>query len=107
AFYGPKIDIDLEDALKRKWQCPTCQLDFNLPQRFDLTYEGGDSKKHRVVMIHRAILGSLERFFAIMLEHFKGKLPLWLSPIQVKILILADRHEEFANEVLNHMSSLN
>ncbi|MFT4261469.1 MAG: threonine--tRNA ligase [Candidatus Woesearchaeota archaeon] len=102
AFYGPKIDIDLEDALGRKWQCPTCQLDFNLPERFSLTYEGSDSKKHRPVMIHRAILGSIERFFGIMIEHYAGKFPLWISPVQVKVLTLADRHNDYATQVINY-----
>ncbi|MFT7615953.1 MAG: threonyl-tRNA synthetase [Candidatus Woesearchaeota archaeon] len=92
AFYGPKIDIDLEDALGRKWQCPTCQLDFNLPERFGCEYEGSDGQVHQAVMIHRAVLGSLERFLAMLFEHTKGKFPLWLSPVQVKILTIADRH---------------
>lgn len=103
AFYGPKIDMDIEDALGRKWQCPTCQLDFNLPQRFELTYEGEDGKKHQPVMIHRAILGSLERFFGIMTEHFTGKFPLWLSPVQVQIVTVTDRNIEFAGEVTAKM----
>ncbi len=101
AFYGPKIDIDLEDALGRKWQCPTIQLDFNLPERFDLTYEGRDGKKYRPVMIHRAVFGSLERFIGILIEHYAGKFPLWLSPVQVKILTIADRHNDAANHLLN------
>ncbi len=99
AFYGPKIDIDLEDALGRKWQCPTCQLDFNLPKRFGCTYEGADGHKHDVVLIHRAVLGSLERFFGIMVEHFAGKFPLWISPVQVRILPIADRHVVYAKEL--------
>lgn len=103
AFYGPKIDMDIEDALGRKWQCPTCQLDFNLPQRFELTYEGEDGKKHQPVMIHRAVLGSLERFFGIMTEHFSGKFPLWLSPIQVKVVTVADRHIEHAKKVVDNL----
>ncbi len=102
AFYGPKIDIDLEDALGRKWQCPTIQLDFNLPERFELTYEGSDGKKHRPVMIHRAIFGSLERFIAILIEHYAGKFPLWLSPVQVKVLTLADRHNDYANSIIKY-----
>lgn len=107
AFYGPKIDIDLEDALGRKWQCPTCQLDFNLPERFNLNFEGSDGRKQRPVMIHRAVLGSLERFYAIMIEHFAGKFPLWLSPVQVKILTLADRHNDYAVEVCNFFKQKN
>ncbi len=95
AFYGPKIDITLEDALGRKWQCPTCQLDFNLPQRFETMYVDHDGKKQYAVMIHRAVLGSLERFFGIMTEHFAGKFPLWLSPVHVKLLPIADRHVEY------------
>lgn len=99
AFYGPKIDIDLEDALGRKWQCPTCQLDFNLPNRFNCQYEGADGKKHTAVMIHRAILGSLERFIGIMLEHYAGKLPLWISPEQIRLLPIADRHVAYCKEL--------
>ena len=104
AFYGPKIDIDIEDVLGRKWQCPTVQLDFNLPERFDLTYEGSDGSKHRPVMIHRAVFGSLERFFGIMTEHFAGKFPLWLSPEQVRILTIADRHLDYANSLKEELS---
>lgn len=96
AFYGPKIDIDIEDALGRKWQCPTCQLDFNLPERFQTMYMDAESKKQPCVMIHRAVLGSLERFFGVMTEHYAGKFPLWLSPIQVRILTVADRFNEHA-----------
>lgn len=99
AFYGPKIDIDIEDVLGRKWQCPTVQLDFNLPERFDLTYESSDGIKKRPVMIHRAVFGSLERFFGILTEHFAGKFPLWLSPEQVRILTIADRHLDYANKL--------
>jgi len=99
AFYGPKIDIDMEDALGRKWQCPTCQLDFNLPQRFGTMYVDSDGKKHNAVMIHRAVLGSLERFFGIMTEHFAGKFPLWLSPVQVKLLPIADRHVGYCQDL--------
>jgi threonyl-tRNA synthetase len=104
AFYGPKIDIDIEDALGRKWQCPTCQLDFNLPQRFETMYVDSDGKKQQAVMIHRAILGSLERFFGIMTEHFAGKFPLWLSPVQVKLLPVADRHLGYCRELSAEMS---
>lgn len=103
AFYGPKIDIDMTDALGRKWQCPTCQLDFNLPARFELEYEGKDGNKHQPVMIHRAILGSLERFIGIVIEHFAGKFPLWLSPLQVKILPIADRHLDYCKEIGKHL----
>src|SRR3990167_7305264 len=99
AFYGPKIDVDLKDALNRKWQCSTIQVDFNNPERFDLTYAGSDGAKHRPVMIHRAILGSLERFFGILIEHYAGNFPLWLSPVQVIVLPIADRHLEYCQAV--------
>jgi threonyl-tRNA synthetase len=99
AFYGPKIDIHIKDALGRTWQCGTIQLDMNLPERFDLTYEGADGKKHRPIMLHRVIYGSLERFFGILTEHYAGKFPLWLSPVQVRILTIADRHNAYADKV--------
>lgn len=99
AFYGPKIDIHIKDALGRTWQCGTIQLDMALPEKFDLTYEGKDGKKHRPVMIHRVIYGSLERFFGILVEHYAGKFPLWLSPVQVKILTVADRFNDYAEKV--------
>jgi len=99
AFYGPKIDFHLKDAIGRNWQCGTIQLDFQMPEKFDLTYEGSDSKKHRPVMIHRAILGSVERFLGILVEHYAGKFPLWINPEQVRILPIADRHKKFAEEV--------
>lgn len=103
AFYGPKIDLKIKDSLDREWQCATIQLDFNLPERFDLEYEGKDGRRHRPVMIHRALLGSLERFFGVMLEHFAGKLPLWLSPVQVKILPIAEKHFDYAKTVAEEM----
>ena len=106
AFYGPKIDIDLTDALGRKWQCPTVQLDFNLPERFELEYKGEDGKAHRPVMIHRAVLGSLERFIGILIEHFAGKFPLWLSPVQVKLLPVADRHQDYCNSIKDQFSQV-
>jgi len=96
AFYGPKIDFHIKDAIGRTWQCATIQLDMSLPERFDLTYEGDDGKKHRPVMIHRTVYGSMERFMGILVEHYAGKFPLWLSPVQVKILTVADRHDEYA-----------
>ena len=99
AFYGPKIDFHIKDALKRSWQLATIQLDFQLPERFDATYIGADNSKHRVVMIHRALLGSLERFIGILVEHYAGKLPLWLAPVQIRILTVADRFEKYANEI--------
>lgn len=107
AFYGPKIDIDIEDAFGRKWQCPTCQLDFNLPERFNTEYEGSDGKKHKAVMIHRAILGSLERFIGIMIEHYGGKFPTWLSPVQTTIITVADRHEDFSKKLMQELKQNN
>jgi threonyl-tRNA synthetase len=98
-FYGPKIDIKLKDAIGRLWQGPTVQVDFNLPERFDLTYTGPDGQKHRPVMIHRAILGSLERFIGALIEHYGGAFPLWLAPVQIAILTIAERHNEYAQKV--------
>jgi threonyl-tRNA synthetase len=99
AFYGPKIDFDITDALGRKWQCATIQLDYMMPQRFNLTYVGADNAEHRPVVIHRAIFGSIERFIAILIEHFAGAFPLWLSPVQAMVLPIADRHLDFAKDV--------
>ena len=96
AFYGPKIDFHVTDALGRSWQLGTCQLDFFMPERFDLTYTGADNAEHRPVMIHRALLGSMERFAGILIEHHGGRLPLWLAPVQALVLPVADRHNEFA-----------
>ncbi len=98
AFYGPKIDVHIKDAIGRTWQCATIQLDMNLSERFDLTYEGKDGKKHRPVMIHRVIYGALERFLGILIEHYAGKFPLWINPVQVKILTIADRFNDYAKE---------
>jgi threonyl-tRNA synthetase len=98
-FYGPKIDVKIRDALGRLWQCSTCQVDFNLPERFDLAYIGEDSARHRPVMLHRTILGSMERFFGVLTEHYAGAFPMWLAPEQVAVLTVADRHHEFAREV--------
>ena len=106
AFYGPKIDFHIKDALGRKWQCATIQLDFNLPERFDATYEGKDGRKHQVVMIHRAILGSLERFIGVLIEHFSGKFPLWLSPVQVILLPITDRHVGYCAELRQKLFDL-
>jgi threonyl-tRNA synthetase len=94
AFYGPKIDIDIEDALGRRWQCPTCQLDFNLPKRFETEYMDEESQKQTAVMIHRAVLGSLERFFGILTENYAGKFPLWLSPEQVRVLTVIKLYDQ-------------
>lgn len=99
AFYGPKLDFHLEDSLGRTWQCGTIQLDFQMPQRFDLTYIGADGAKHRPVMIHRVIFGSIERFIGILIEHFAGKFPLWLAPVHVKILTITDRFAHYALEL--------
>ena len=99
AFYGPKIDFHLQDSIGRTWQCGTIQLDFQMPERFDLNYIGEDGAKHRPVMIHRVILGSVERFIAILTEHFAGAFPLWLSPVQVRVLALTDRTAEYAKNI--------
>lgn len=99
AFYGPKIDFHLEDSIGRTWQCGTIQLDFQMPQRFELEYVGEDGQKHRPIMIHRAIFGSIERFIGILIEHFAGKFPVWLAPQQVKILPITDRTLEYAEKV--------
>ncbi|KAI5660694.1 hypothetical protein M9H77_20017 [Catharanthus roseus] len=99
AFYGPKIDLKIEDALGRKWQCSTIQVDFNLPQRFDITYVDSNQEKKRPIMIHRAVLGSLERFFGVLIEHYAGDFPLWLSPIQTRILPVTDAQLEYCEKV--------
>ncbi len=98
-FYGPKIDIKIKDSLNRSWQCSTIQVDFNNPERFDVTYRGSDGKEHRPIMIHRALMGSLERFFGILIEHYAGAFPLWLSPVQVSVLTIAERHDDYAKEI--------
>ncbi len=100
AFYGPKIDFHVTDALGRSWQCGTCQLDFQMPERFDLSYVGADDDTHRPVMIHRALLGSMERFAGILIEHYAGRFPVWLAPVQAIILPVSDRHNEYADRVL-------
>ncbi|MDM8535951.1 threonine--tRNA ligase [Desulfobacterales bacterium HSG17] len=99
AFYGPKIDVHIKDALGRTWQCGTIQLDMSLPERFDLSYIGSDNEKHRPIMIHRVIYGSIERFFGILVEHFAGKFPLWLAPVQAVLLPINDELAPYANEV--------
>ena len=98
-FYGPKIDIKVKDVLRRSWQCTTIQLDFNLAERFDLHYTGEDGKLHRPFLIHRAILGSLERFFGILIEHYNGNFPVWLAPVQVILIPVADRHNDYATSL--------
>ena len=99
AFYGPKIDFHLTDSIGRTWQCGTIQLDFQMPQRFDLYYVGADSEKHRPIMLHRAVLGSIERFIGILTEHYAGAFPIWLAPVQVKLLPIADRHLDYVREL--------
>ncbi len=99
AFYGPKIDFDIKDALGRDWQCATIQLDFQMPERFNATFEGEDGSKHFPIMIHRALLGSLERFIGVLVEHYAGKLPLWLNPVQVKVLTVTDKQNVYADRV--------
>ncbi len=107
AFYGPKIDFHLEDSIGRTWQCGTIQLDFQMPEKFDLVYVGEDGAKHRPVMIHRAIFGSIERFIGILIEHFAGAFPTWLAPVQVKLLpIAADKHGDYAKKLATQLDAL-
>ncbi|NOY12456.1 MAG: threonine--tRNA ligase, partial [Deltaproteobacteria bacterium] len=103
AFYGPKIDVKLKDALDREWQCATIQCDFTLPERFDLSYIGADGEKHRPVMLHRVILGSIERFIGVLIEHYAGSFPLWLSPVQAIILNVTDNQAEYAEQVYQQL----
>lgn len=105
AFYGPKIDFHLEDSIGRTWQCGTIQLDFQLPQRFEMEYVGEDGQKHRPIMVHRVIFGSIERFIGILIEHYAGKFPVWLSPVQVKILPITDRQGEYAKRLYEEMKA--
>ena len=102
-FYGPKIDIKIKDALGRAWQCTTIQFDFNLPERFDMSYIGEDGKEHRPFMVHRALLGSLERFFGVLVEHYGGAFPVWLSPVQAMLIPIADRHVDYARSVVEKL----
>jgi threonyl-tRNA synthetase len=102
-FYGPKIDIQIEDALGRMWQCTTIQFDFNEPGRFDMTYVGEDGEEHRPYMVHRALLGSLERFFALLVEHYAGAFPVWLMPVQAMLIPIADRHNAYAEQVVDQL----
>ena len=102
-FYGPKIDIKVKDSLNRPWQCSTIQVDFNNPERFDITYRGSDGKEHRPIMIHRALMGSLERFFGVLIEHYAGAFPVWLTPVQVKILTISERHVDYARELFSEL----
>ncbi|MEJ2520529.1 MAG: threonine--tRNA ligase [Desulfuromonadales bacterium] len=103
AFYGPKIDIKLKDALDRKWQCATIQCDFTLPERFDLTYVGSDGEKHRPVMVHRVILGAIERFIGVLIEHYTGNFPLWIAPVQVKVLNVTDNQAAYVEQVCEEL----
>lgn len=99
AFYGPKIDLKIKDCLGRYWQCSTVQVDFNLPERFDVTYRGESGKEERAIMVHRALLGSMERFIGILIEQFAGAFPPWLAPVQAKIMTITDRQNEFAQKL--------
>ena len=97
AFYGPKIDFHLEDSIGRTWQCGTIQLDFQLPMRFEAEYMGADGQKHQPIMIHRVVFGSIERFIGILIEHFAGRFPAWLAPMQVKVLPITDRNNDYTD----------
>lgn len=103
AFYGPKLDFHLSDSLGRTWQCGTIQLDMQLPERFELEYTGADGEKHRPVMIHRVVLGSIERFIGVITEHFAGAFPLWLAPEQVRILPISDKFHDYAQDVCKQL----
>ncbi len=105
AFYGPKIDFHLQDSIGRTWQCGTIQLDFQLPQRFEMEYTGADGEKHRPIMIHRVAFGSIERFIGILIEHFAGAFPTWLAPVQVKVLPISDKHMEYGRKVLDELNA--
>jgi threonyl-tRNA synthetase len=105
AFYGPKIDLHMTDSLGRSWQLGTVQLDYSMPERFGLTYTGADNAEHRPVMIHRALLGSYERFIGIITEHFGGEFPLWIAPVQAIVLPIADRHTEYGSEVRGRLET--
>src|SRR5690606_38290198 len=102
-FYGPKIDIKIRDSIGRTWQCSTIQVDFNEPERFDLTYVGQDGKEHRPIMIHRALLGSLERFFGVMIEHYAGAFPLWLAPTQVRVLPITENQHDYGRKIMDQL----
>src|SRR5438128_10776974 len=105
AFYGPKIDLHMTDSIGRSWQLGTVQLDYAMPERFDMTYTGPDNAEHRPAMIHRALLGSFERFIGILTEHYAGEFPLWLAPVQVLVLPIADRHVGYARSVAAELTS--
>ena len=103
AFYGPKIDIKIKDALGRLWQCSTVQFDFNEPERFDMNFVGVDNQPHRPYMIHRALLGSIERFFGMLIEHYAGAFPVWLAPVQAKVLSISDKQFDYAKNVRDQL----
>jgi threonyl-tRNA synthetase len=103
AFYGPKIDVKLKDALNRRWQCATIQADFAMPERFDLTYVGSDGERHRPVMLHRVILGAMERFIGVLIEHYAGAFPVWLAPVQAILLTVTERHIPYAERVYQEL----
>jgi threonyl-tRNA synthetase len=105
AFYGPKIDFHLEDCIGRTWQCGTIQLDFQMPERFDLAYVGADGRDHRPVMLHRTVLGSIERFLGILIENYAGAFPFWIAPVQAKLIPIAETHEEYARELAGTFKS--
>ena len=102
-FYGPKIDVHVKDAIGRSWQLTTIQFDFNMPQRFGLSYIGEDGREHQPYMVHRALLGSIERFFGVLLEHYAGAFPLWLAPVQALIIPIADRHNGYARSIADEL----
>lgn len=102
-FYGPKIDIKIKDVLNRSWQCSTIQVDFNIPERFDITYRGKDGKDHRPIMIHRALMGSLERFMGVLIEHYAGAFPLWLAPVQIEVISISEKHAAYANKIYTQL----
>ena len=105
AFYGPKIDFHLEDSIGRTWQCGTIQLDFQLPQRFEAEYTGADGQKHRPIMIHRVVFGSIERFIGILIEHYAGKFPTWLAPLQVRLLPITDRNNKYTDGIISALKA--
>ena len=107
AFYGPKIDIHIRDAIGRQWQITTVQFDFNLPERFGLTYIGDDGKEHRPYMVHRALLGTMERFMGVLIEHYAGAFPVWLAPVQAMVIPIADRHNEYAHQLRKQLEQSN
>ena len=106
AFYGPKLDFVLTDAIGREWQCGTFQADFNLPERLDAEYVGEDGQKHRPVMIHRAVLGSFERFIGVLIENYSGKLPFWLAPVQVAVATIISDVNDYAEEIINQLENM-